>query len=140
MNEEFNKIEEGQIGENIIREYFKFKNIKHFQIDWMTYEDGDYRLNEVKHQEVFIPPPFYGHGLPMWQIKARIDFFTKARIIPYLYIVEKSDYEKKETNYLIWSQSLIALELGEYWDTKGEKPRRIYNIKNFNKIYFPKLV
>lgn len=69
---------------------------------------------------------------------ARMDFFHRTRIVPYLYVVEKSDYEKKEGHHLIWSRSLIILEMGEYYDTKGKELRRVYNIKSFNKIYFEK--
>jgi len=140
MKEDLAHIEDGRIGESIIRQYFISKGIKLFQIDWMTHEDGEDRLNEVKYQEIFEPPPFYGHGLPKWQIKDRLDFFTRKRIVPFLYVVEKSDYGRKKGHHLIWSQSLIVLEIGRYMDTGGSKPRRVYDIRSFNKIYFVKRV
>lgn len=138
MKEDLNHIEEGKIGEKIIREYLIFKGAKLLQIDWMSYEEEEYRLNEVKYQEIFTPPPFYGHGLPTWQIKARMDFYHRTRIEPWLYIVEKSDYERKKGYHLIWKQSLIVLEMKNFEDTKGEKSRRIYKIDGFEKIYFKK--
>jgi len=138
MKENLAHIEDGRIGESIIRQYFISKGIKLFQIDWMTHEDGEYRLNEVKYQEIFEPPPFYGHGLPKWQIKDRLDFFTRKRIVPFFYVVEKSDYKKKERYHLIWSQSLITLEMGKHVDTWGEDPRRVYDIRSFNRTYFAK--
>lgn len=138
MKETLSHTEEGRIGEKIVREYLKSMGAKILQIDWMSYEEGKYRLNEVKYQEIFKPPPFYGHGLPAWQIEARMDFFHRTRIIPWLYVVEKSDYEKKVGFHLIWLQSLVALEMGKCVDTEGANPRRIYNIESFNKIYFAK--
>jgi len=138
MKGKLDNIKEGRIGEEIIRKYLKSRGAEILQVDWMSYEEEEYRVNEAKYQEIFKPPPFYGHGLPIWQIKARMDLYYRKRIIPYLYVVEKSDYEKKECYHLIWMQSLIALEMGEYKDTKGEKPRRVYNIVSFEKIYFKK--
>jgi len=138
MKENLNQTEEGRIGEKIVREYLISKGAKFFQIDWMSYEDEEYRLNEVKHQEIFKPPPFYGHGLPEWQIKTRMEFYQRTRIVPYLYVVEKSDYEKREGYHLIWMQSLITLEMRKYKDTKGMNPRRVYDIDSFEKIYFKK--
>lgn len=133
-----NCMEEGRIGEKIIREYFASKNIKHFQIDWMTDEEDEFRLNEIKYQEVFKPPPFYGHGLPKYQVEARMNFYHRTRIPPYFYVVEKSEYEKKEGHHLIWMQSFIILEIGKYIDTKGMDRRRVYEIDSFKKIYFAK--
>ena len=131
-------IQEGREGEKIIREYLISKGAEMLQIDWMSYENKEYRLNEVKHQEIFTPPPFYGHGLPVWQVNARMNFYHRTRIEPWLYIVEKSEYKKKEFFNLIWLQSLINLEMCEYVDSKGQKPRRVYNIKSFEKVYFKK--
>jgi len=143
MKEGLAYTEDGRIGERIVREYFASKGITHFQIDWMTYEEEEYRLNEVKYQEIFVPGsncPFYGHGLPPRQVKARMDFFARTRIVPYLYVVEKSNHEKKEGHHLIWFQSLINLEMGKHVDTQGKDPRRVYDIRGFNKIYFAKRV
>jgi hypothetical protein len=128
----------GRHGEKILREYFKSIKVEAlFQADWIIFINHEYRLIEVKHQEIFSPPPFYGHGLPRWQVEARIKFYKETRIKPYLFIVEKSDYGKRSGHSLIFCQSLIALELGNYHDTFGEKPRRIYEIGLFKKIYFP---
>lgn len=138
-------IEEGRIGQETIGRYLNSKDAKYFQVDWMVFKDGKYRLIEVKNQEIFKPGmvgklywDHYGHGLPPKQVEARMAFYHSTRIVPWLFVVEKSDYEKKEGHHLIWFQSLIALEMGEQAETKGAKPRRVYDIKNFNKIYFTK--
>ena len=131
-------LEAGQTGEKIIRQYLKSISVDAiFQADWIVKYEGEYRLIEAKHQEVFTPPPFYGHGLPKWQIDARLNFYHSTRIVPYLFVVEKSDYQSKEGHALIWHQSLIVLEISNYIDSRGNKPRRIYDIAGFKKTYFP---
>jgi hypothetical protein len=128
----------GHEGELIILNYLKSIGAKNiFQADWIAEIDGEYRIIESKHQDIFRPPPFWGTGLPEYQVRARMAFYTATRIKPYLYVVEKSDYDKKENHHLIWSQSFIRLEMGEYKDTQGENRRRIYDISSFDKTYMP---
>lgn len=116
---------EGMEGETIIRNIFKNQGRKFFQVDLVSLLDGNYEIDEIKNQEIFKPPPFYGHGLPRWQVDARIKFYGITGIIPYLYIINKN-------SNIICYQSFIELEKGDHYDTKGIKPRRVYPIENFN--------
>jgi len=118
--------EEGIYAEQYILKFFRDRNIPCFQPDCVSYENDKYILNEVKNQECFKSPPFDGHGLPKWQVEARIEFFNKTGIRCRLFVLEKG------TN-IIYYQWLDELEKGEYIDTKGEHPRRIYNISLFKK-------
>lgn len=116
--------EEGIEGEQWILKRFRDKNIEVFQPDAISLEANGYVLNEVKHQEPFKKPPFDGHGLPRWQINARMKFYKATKIRCRLVIKEKP------SNKIYW-QWLDVLEKGEFFDTKGAKPRRIYNINLF---------
>jgi hypothetical protein len=119
---------EGMEGENLIRNYFIKKGIKHMQVDLIFKgKDGEYKLAEIKHQEIFEPPPFKGHGLPIWQIEDRLKFYKETNIEPWLFVVDK------ETN-IIYYQSFVKLMQNEYFDTKGKKPRRVFNINSFAKL------
>lgn len=99
------------------------------QVDWIFPLSGKYYLVEVKHQEIFTPPPFYGHGLPKWQIRSRLKFYQDTGIRPILIVIEKPMKE-------IYIQYLDKLNSNEnnYFDTNGKKPRRIYNINKFKNI------
>lgn len=133
----------GREGEKIIREYLQSIGAKIHQIDWMSLFKDKYRLIEAKHQDIYLPGsncPFYGTGLPPWQVRARMEFYRRTGIVPYLYVVEKSDYEKKEGYHLIWKQSLPILEATKYKDTESHDSRRVYDIENFNRIYFAKRI
>lgn len=99
-----------------------------FQVDWMSEEYEGFILNEVKEQDVFEPPPFLGQGLPIWQVKARMNFFKITGIRCRLLIFNPSD--KLD---VLW-QWLDELETGKWYDTKGEKPRRVYPITAFHQI------
>jgi len=137
---------EGKTGEGIIRGYLKSMGAKIHQVDWMgLFPDNKYREIEVKYQEIFTPGKVggfhwdhHGTGLPYWQVEARMDFYKNTGIVPWLFVVEKSNYEKKEGHHLIWTASLPDLERKEHRDTTGADPRRVYNIESFNKIYFAK--
>lgn len=109
-----------------IEKYFNLerKKIKVFQPDALSLENGEWILNEVKHQEAFEPPPFKGQGLPRWQINTRIGFWRMTGIRVRLIIKEKG-------TDIIYSQWLDVLEEGKFFDTHGKKPRRIYPIENF---------
>jgi hypothetical protein len=61
--------------------------------------------------------------LPVWQVKARVNFYKFTGIVPYLFVVDKAD--KK-----IYFESILKLEKTKYHDTPTNK-RRIYNITNF---------
>jgi len=125
MNDKF---AEGREGEKVIRKIFRDSKIEYFQAD-LLFKVGDvWNLAEIKYQEKFKPPPFYGHGLPPYQIDQRIKFFHEIGITPYLFIVDKNDE-------IIYWQSMIKLMEGKYFDTSGNKPRRIFPIENFMQWY-----
>lgn len=115
---------EGLKGEEKLRKYFARHGIEHMQIDLIAYFHDKPVLIEIKHQEMFKAPPFDGHGLPRWQINARMKFYHKTSIHPYLFVIEKN------TN-ICYFNSLVELENGNYYDTHGLKPRRIYELKSF---------
>ena len=115
---------EGLKGERIIRDYFKKKNIKFFQIDLMAKIENKWHVIEVKRQEVFKPPPFYGHGLPKWQIDARLKFQEETGIYAILYVIDK------ESN-IIYYQYMDLLLKGKQYQTTGLSPRIIFPLENF---------
>ena len=118
----------GKIGEQKVREYFKnvIKVESIFQIDWVVLINGEYFLIEVKHQELFKKPPFDGHGLPIYQVTARMEFYKKTGIRPILFVIEKNNPN------VFYYQLLDKLEKTPYYDTE-KSGRRIYNIKYFKK-------
>lgn len=116
--------EEGIAGEQKLFKFLINKGFNCFQPDIIGEKEGIYYLFECKHQERFEPPPFKGHGLPLWQVKARLKFQEKFGIKCILVIFDKKTGE-------VFSQLLEVLEKGKHIDTKGLKPRRIYPIENF---------
>ena len=107
----------------VLNEFIK-QGIKVFQPDALSLENGSWVLNEVKNQEVFEPPPFKGHGLPIWQVSARMGFWRMTGIRVRLIIKESG------TDKIYW-QWLDVLEKGEFTDT-GKTSRRVYPISNYN--------
>lgn len=119
---------DGHIGEwfalDVIKKIFSSDGPV-MQVDWIFEKGGQYYLVEVKHQEIYIPPPFYGHGLPKWQIEARLKFYEKTGIRPILLVIEKP-------LKAVYAQYLDVLnESNNYLDTNGAKPRRVFNINEF---------
>lgn len=54
----------GREGEVLARKILKSWNVDDiFQADWMIRKNGKWFVVEVKHKEMFKPPPFYGQGL-----------------------------------------------------------------------------
>ena len=117
--------EDGIKGELWLLNVFEKKGIPTFQGDVMSLENNAYILNEIKNQEFYTTPPFDGHGLPLWQTKARMAFFNKTGIRCRLVVLEKG------TSLSYW-QWLDILENKEFYDTNGGHPRRIYPLKNFS--------
>lgn len=121
----------GRYAEKMSRIFLKKMGYQIFQADWIAHKDNDnYILVEVKHQEIFEPPPFRGHGLPLWQVKARLKFQKETGVVAILLILDML------TKKWYW-QRLDRLESGEYFDTIGLSPRRIYKLNNFE--VFPPL-
>lgn len=121
------QIKLGFKGEEIVRNYLKKKKVKFMQIDLMFVFNKTWYLGEIKSQEKFKAPPYDGHGLPEWQINDRIGFYNDTKIIPYLIV-----YDLEEE--CLYVNDLLTLLSGEYFKTKGDKPRIIFNIKSFKKI------
>jgi len=120
-------IQEGIEAEQWFLQECNKREIKCFQPDAITMENGTWVVNEVKHQEPYTPPPFMGHGLPRWQIMTRMGFWTLTGIRIRLVIKEKGSDDK----YWQW---LDVLEKGKFHDTFRKQPRRIYPITSFIKF------
>lgn len=116
---------EGLEGEKIIRDYFINKKIHFFQVDLMAKLKNKWNVIEVKHQEPFEPPPFKGHGLPKWQIDARLQFQNETGIRALLFIRDKI------TEIIYW-QYMDKLMEGNKFQTNGMNPRIIFPIENYN--------
>lgn len=119
--------EQGIVGErmarNVLKGVFKVDNI--FQLDWLVYKNGKYYAIEVKHKELFSPPPFWGQGLDIRQVNSRMKLF-KDKDIRCLFLVISKPGEK------IYWQWLDVLEQTKYLDTKNKI--RIYDITKFQCI------
>jgi len=118
---------DGIKGEKMLFTLLRKWGFSFFQPDAMGLKDNESYLFEAKHQERFVAPPFDGHGLPRWQVKARMDFEKRTGIKSVLVIFDKETDE-------IFYQSLARLEEGRHYDTYGKKPRRIYPLTSFKKV------
>jgi len=128
--------QEGLVGEKIVRDLLRHLGIPNFQADGVLKNKEKYCVAEVKNQEMYkksLNPnigDFDGHGLPPYQVKARMEFHEKTGIEPYLIILEKG------TN-IVYMQSLVTLEAGRHFDTKGRRQRRIYPLESFKHLELP---
>lgn len=96
------------------------------QVDWIFRTGSSYYVVEVKHQEYYKAPPFNGHGLPKWQVEARLGFYKDTGIRPILLIIEKP-LAGVYVQYL----DVLNSSNDNYFDTKGNSPRRIYRLDLF---------
>lgn len=116
----------GLQGERMAMEYLIRNNIHCMQPDVIGRDKyGNYFILEVKHQDMFRAPPFDGHGLPPYQVKARLDFQKKTGIRAIFFVIEKN------TNN-IYIKPFDILEKGKKFLTKTGS-RVIYDINNFQK-------
>jgi hypothetical protein len=125
-----NNIENCKIGfdgEQLVRDLFIKKKIPFMQVDIMFKYKDKWCLGEVKTQEKFLAPPFDGHGLPKWQIDKRLEFYKDTGVEPYLII---NDIHDK----CLYIESFNNLLSKEYFQTKGIKPRIVFNLKSFKKV------
>lgn len=128
--------QEGLIGEKIVRDLLRHHGIPHFQADGVLKNNEKYCVAEIKNQEMYtksLDPDvgdFDGHGLPPYQVKARMEFYEETGTEPYLIILEKG------TN-IVYMQSIVKLEEGHFFDTKGKRRRRIYPLENFKRLELP---
>lgn len=118
---------DGIKGEQKLFNLLKKQGFRFFQPDAIGIKNGNYYVFEVKNQERFRPPPFNGHGLPVWQIIARLEYQEKTGTIAVLVIFDK------ETNEIFW-QRFDILDEGECFNTQGNSPRRIYPLTSFKKL------
>jgi len=71
--------QQGIDGEQRLFKYLAKKGIHFFQADAIGLNAKKYEIYEVKNKaEPFKPPPFYGHGLEIRQVKARLEFQKKT--------------------------------------------------------------
>lgn len=118
---------EGREGERIVRKYLKRLGVHYFQADLMAKIGDQWYIIEIKRQEMFKSPPFDGHGLPRWQIEARLKFQDETGIRAMLFIVDK-------ISGLIYWQYMDALMDGGKYQTQGTNPRLIFPLTSYNCI------
>lgn len=114
-------------GEGLVRKWFEKQKRKYMQVDIMFEHNNYWALGEIKTQEKFTAPPYDGHGLPPYQFTARLKFQEDTGIPAYLIIYDLQDK-------CLYIASFDKLKNGEFFITKGKKPRQIFNINLFNKI------
>lgn len=115
--------QQGIKGEQTLFKWLWKKGYTYFQPDAIALSNETFSMWEVKmKEEPFKPPPFYGHGLDIRQVKARIHFQKKTGIRCGFIVFQSNK------NIILW-QWLDELEKGEYFDTKNGV--RIYPIENF---------
>ena len=119
--------QEGIDGEQKLFKLLHDQGFNFFQSDAIGEKDNKFYVFEAKHQARFKPPPFEGHGLPRWQVDARLNFEKRTGIGTIFVVFDK------ETNE-VFVVNLRVLNEKEFFDTHGDKPRRIYPIKNFKNI------
>ena len=120
--------EQGIAGERLARKILKGLQVDDiFQADWIVKKGGSYYVVEVKHKEIYRPPPFYGHGLDIRQVKARQKFYKETGIRCLFLVLDKSG-----KRYWGW---LDELEEGKHIDT--EHGIRVYDIKGFHELGQP---
>lgn len=114
----------GISGEKLAREILIEMGLDRiFQADWLIKKNSKWYVVEVKHKEMFKPPPFSGHGLDIRQVKIRQQFYKDVGIRCLFLVIDA------ETNDIYW-QWLDVLEKTKYFDTRNNV--RIYNIEEFN--------
>ena len=116
----------GRYGESKVRDLLKRYKYPFMQADILAKIKGEWRILEVKYQEKYTAPPFDGHGLPRWQVDARLRFQGDTGIRAMLYVVDNP------SDVIYW-QYLDELINGESHQTDGAKPRIIFPLDNFNR-------
>jgi len=123
--------ENGIKGEKLAERLFRRIGLKHFQADWILNNSKGYVIVEVKNKEKFVPPPFYGHGLDIRQINARLKFQKLTNIRCLFLVFDKSDHKV----YYRW---LDKLDSGKCFESKRwwaeHATIRIYPIKSYKRM------
>lgn len=113
---------DGIEAEKKARLFLRNKGLKNIQqLDWLLKKDGKYYAIEVKHRELFEPPPFWGTGLDIRQIKLRKQLYDDLGIDTILMVFVG--------DIVYWQILFSVLEKTEYFDTRNNI--RIYNIDEF---------
>lgn len=117
----------GKEGEKMAREILKnrFHVDAIFQADWLINKNGVWYVVEVKHKQMFTPPPFYGQGLNTYQADMRIRFWQETGIRCLFLVIDA------ETGSVYW-QWLDKLQETKYHETRNGI--RIYDIDEFVKL------
>lgn len=92
-----------------------------FQADWLIKPDDKWFVVEVKRKERFSPPPFWGHGLDIRQVKQRMAFYRDTGVRCLFLVFDLTDGK----TYWQW---LDVLEQGDYFDTRNNV--RVYPMDN----------
>jgi hypothetical protein len=121
---------QGMLGESAIREWLVKKKIQHAQVDLICKKDGRWILMEIKNQERFKAPPYDGHGLPIWQFEARLEFYKETGVEPWLVIVEPDNLT---VAYMASMVDLARLDESMRIVT-GSSKRVVFPITEFTKI------
>jgi len=125
----------GYIGEGVIRDFLTRHKHPYMQADLIFKHNNQWFLAEVKRQDVFTPPPFLGHGLPLWQIERRLEIQGITGLRAVFFVVDKSTLVIYY-NYLdvLYNDDVLRKPNEEIFFTKGanpEKRRVIFPLKNF---------
>jgi hypothetical protein len=92
---------------------------------WVRLKSGEYIFCEIKTQAPYSPPPFWGHGLPKWQIDKYLQMQKDCNVFWDLIICDTE-------SGIGYCQYISVLEQGRYFDTCGASPRRVYPLDSFN--------
>ena len=138
--------EQGYIGEWLSLQYAHNYHYTCFQPDWIAYDSvsDSYIVIEAKCKKMFRTTvdgiEFIGTGLPIYQIRTRLQYANRTHQRCKLVVTEPSEikyaYEHKQPTifYSAWLDELN--KSGDYIDItpkNGESAVRIYNIQLFKK-------
>jgi hypothetical protein len=127
LEDNLDKCKIGFYGEGLIRDWLKSKSIPFMQVDVMFYYNNAWCLGEVKTQEKYEAPPYDGHGLPKWQIDARLKFQQDTGVMAYLIVYDLGEK-------CIYIQTLDTLLKGQHFQTNGKNPRVVFDINSFTRF------
>lgn len=116
------RVAKGHAGETRVRQRFIRKKIDHMQVDLLFKLEGCWNLAEVKNQERYTNPD--GHGLPLWQVEKRMEFFSDTGIPAWLIVVEPDGIG-------IFAQRIDTLEAKGRALVTHKLKRVIYPISSF---------
>ena len=122
LNKHQNKI--GNWGENHIREKMISKGYNFIQPDLLFKYNEKWFLAEIKTCELYLSPPFDGHGLKYSQLKTRIHFKKNTGIETVLFI------NCLTTNKVYWNYTSELMKTDYFITEKSQMI--VFNINDFN--------